>query len=156
MPDVQRESKEDNALFFLCSLIEYIARQTRNRRIEVVDRLGDERLRKILDLADVYHSDNIERVAADFIDECQIEQGKFDNVAACRYLVPSFWDIGRVYQRLILAVAADEGASVVEALREVYSSFMAGKIDDYNSSVYYDSPERQFADFKAGIVSPEP
>ena len=153
MSEFHRESKGDNALFFLCSLIEYIARRTRNRRIDVIDRVGDDVLRKILDLADIYHSDNIERVAADFIDEANIQQGEFDNVASCRYAVPSFWDIGRVYQRLVLAVAADRGESVVEALRRVYSSFMADKIDDYNSSVYYDSPEHQFADFKAGSVS---
>lgn len=156
MPEVRREGREDNALFFLCSLVEYIARQTKNRRIDVICRLGDEMLRRILDLADVYHSDNIERVAADFIKEAGITQGGFDNVAACRYAVPSFWEIGRVYQRLVLAVAADSGESIIDALRRVYSSFMAEKIDDYNSSVYYDSPERQFADFKADAVSPEP
>lgn len=156
MPEIHRESKAENALFFLCSLIEYIARQTKNRRIDVVDRLGDDVLRKILDLADIYHSDNIERVASDFIEEAQVPQGEFDNVASCRYAVPSFWEIGRVYQRLVLAVASDGRESVVSALRRVYSSFMADKIDDYNSSVYYDSPERQFADFKAGSVSQEP
>ena len=155
MPEVYRESKEDNALFYLCSLIEYIARQTKNRRIDVIDRLGGERLRRILDLADIYHSDNIERVAADFIDEACIKQGKFDNVSVCRYAVPSFWDIGRVYQRLTLAVAADSGEPVTAALRRVYSSFISDKIDDYNSSVYYDSPEHQFADFKAGSVTSE-
>jgi hypothetical protein len=155
MPEVYRESKEDNALFFLCSLVEYIARKTKNRRIDVIDSLGGARLRKILDLADIYHSDNIERVAADFIDEACIKQGKFDNVSACRYAVPSFWDIGRVYQRLVLAVAADSGEPVIAALRRVYSSFMSDKIDDYNSSVYYDSPEHQFADFKVGPVTSE-
>lgn len=154
MPEISRESKEDNALFFLCSLVEYIARLTKNRRIDVIDCLGDERLCKILDLADIYHSDNIERVASDFIEEARIPQGVFDNVASCRYRVPSFWEIGRVYQRLVLAVASDTNESVIKALRAVYSSFMSDKIDDYNSSVYYDSPERQFADFKAGSFTP--
>ena len=148
-----RESREYNALFYLCSLIEYIARKTKNRRNDVVDKLGDERLRKILDLADVYHSDNIERVASDFVEEARIETGSYDNVSTCRYAVPSFWDIGKVYKRLILMVAQDSGINVVSALKRVYRSFMAEKIDDYNSSVYYDSPERQLADFKAGALS---
>ena len=155
MPETRRESREENALFFLCSLIEYIARKTKNRRLDVVNKLGDANLRKILDLADVYHSDNIERVATDFIEKSRIPSGNFDNVAACRYSVPSFWDIGRVYQRLVRAVADDEGTDAVSALQKVYSSFMASKIDDYNSSVYYDSPQHQFADFKAGAISPE-
>ena len=148
-----RESREANALFYLCSLIEYIARKTKNRRNDIVAQLDDGRLRKILDLADVYHSDNIERVASDFIEEAQIEAGGYDNVASCRYAVPSFWDIGKVYKRLILGVSRDIGIDVVSALKRVYESFMAEKIDDYNSSVYYDSPERQLADFKAGALS---
>ena len=156
MPETGRESKDANAVFFLCSLIEYIGRATKNRRIDVVVALGDRRLRKILDLADVYHSNNIERVAFDFIVEADIKEGTFDNVLACRYAIPSFWDIGKVYKRLILSVAADEGLDVVVAVRKVYSSFIAAKIDDYNSSVYYDSPERQFHDFKEGGISKEP
>ena len=148
-----RESREANALFYLCSLIEYIARKTKNRRIAVVDRLGDGRLRKILDLADVYHSDNIERVATDFIDEAEIGQGTFDNVSVCRYAVPSHWDIGKVYKRLVLGVAKDSGKDLVPTLKNVYGSFLAEKIDDYNSSVYYDSPAQHLADYEAGALT---
>lgn len=32
--------KNDNDLFYTCSLIEYIGRQTKNRRVDVVDKLG--------------------------------------------------------------------------------------------------------------------
>ena len=67
-----RESAKDNDLFFTCSLIDYIARKTQNRRVDVVDKLGKERLEKIYDLADVYHSDNIDRVSDDFIRESGI------------------------------------------------------------------------------------
>lgn len=42
--------------FFTCSLIDYIARKTKNKRAVVVDTLGNDRIRKIYDLADVYHS----------------------------------------------------------------------------------------------------
>jgi len=37
-------------------------------------------------------------------------------------------------------VAEEEGKNVVEVLMEVYNSFLSGKIDDYNSSVYYENP----------------
>ena len=57
-----RESQKDNDLFYTCSLIDYIARKTKNKRVAVVDALGKERIAKIYDLADIYHSDNIERV----------------------------------------------------------------------------------------------
>ena len=74
-----RESQKDNDLFYTCSLIDYIARKTKNKRVAVVDALGKERIAKIYDLADIYHSDNIERVSDDFIEEAKISVGNFDN-----------------------------------------------------------------------------
>ena len=35
-----REDPKDNDLFFTCSLIDYIARQTHNKRSDIVDALG--------------------------------------------------------------------------------------------------------------------
>jgi hypothetical protein len=150
-----RESREANALFYVCSLIEFIARMTKNRRNLVAARLGEAKLRKMFDLADVYHSDNIERVASDFIAASEIETGSYDNVSKCRYSVPSHWDIGKVYKRLILGVAKDKGVDLIAALQLVYDSFLAEKIDDYNTSVYYDSPAAHLADFKMGSLSAE-
>jgi len=135
-----REYSTDNDLFFTCSLIDYIARKTRNTRADVVNALGKKRLEKIYDLADVYHSDNIERVSDDFIREADIESGNFDNVKDCSYSIPSHWDIGKVYKRLIKEVAKKSGIETIDALIEVYNSFISPKIDDYNSSMYYENP----------------
>ena len=135
-----RESQKDNDLFYTCSLIDYIARKTKNKRVAVVDALGKERIAKIYDLADIYHSDNIERVSDDFIEEAKISVGNFDNVGECQYAVPSHWDIGKVYKRLIKSVAENEQINVIDALIKVYNSFLSDKIDDYNSSMYYENP----------------
>lgn len=135
-----REDRKDNDLFFTCGLIDYIARKTKNTRAIVVGKLGKERLSKIYDLADVYHCDNIDKVSDDFIQDAEIKTGNFDNVAACRYAIPTHWDIGKVYKRLIKQVAISEHIDVIGALMKVYSSFISPKIDDYNSSVYYENP----------------
>ena len=105
-----REDRKDNDLFFTCSLIDYIARKTKNKRAAVVRLLGEKRLEKIYDLADVYHSDNIDRVSDDFIEEAQIPTGNFDNVGECQYAIPTHWDIGKVYKRLIKRVAKERTA----------------------------------------------
>lgn len=139
-----REPQKDNDLFYTCSLIDYISRKTKNVRSYVVNKLGKERLEKIYDLADVYHCDNIERVCDDFIDDAKIEQGNFDNVADCGYSIPTYWDIGKVYKRLIKRVAEYEKIDIISALEKVYNSFISPKIDDYNSSVYYENPEYIF------------
>lgn len=143
-----RESQKDNDLFFTCSLIEYIARKTKNIRAEVVNKLGKVRISKIYDLADVYHCENIDKISDEFIEAADIVPGKFDNVADCGYSVPSYWDIGKVYKRLIKMVAADKKIEIIEALIEVYNSFISPKIDDYNSSVYYENPNYIFECYK--------
>lgn len=137
---IGRENPKDNDLFYTCSLIDYIARKTKNIRADVVNQLGKERIEKIYELADVYHCDNIERVAEDFIAEANIKNGTFDNVKACQYIIPSHWDIGKVYKRLIKMVAEKDDINVIDALIKVYNSFISEKIDDYNSSLYYENP----------------
>ena len=143
-----RESQKDNDLFYTCGLIEYIARKTKNIRSEVVKKLGKDRISKIYEFADVYHCENIDAVSDDFIEDAGIVSGKFDNVADCGYAVPSHWDIGKVYKRLIKMVAEDEKIGIVDALIEVYNSFISPKIDDYNSSVYYENPSYIFECYK--------
>ena len=143
-----RESQKDNNLFFTCGLIEYIARKTKNTRSDVVNKLGKDRISKIYDLADVYHCDNIDTVSEDFIEDANIVRGEFDNIADCGYAVPSHWDIGKVYKRLIKMVAESEKKEIVDALIEVYNSFISSQIDDYNSSVYYENPNYIFECYK--------
>ena len=136
-----REDKKANDLFFTCSLIEYIARKTKNKPSDIVGYLGEAVIRKIYDLADVYHSDNIDRVSDDFIEACHIPKGNFDNVAECRYSIPTHWDIGKVYKRLILSAAKESGEDIIKALIAVYGSFVSDVIENYNSSFYYENPQ---------------
>ena len=135
-----QENLKDNDFFYTCSLVDYIARKTKNLRSDVVNQLGKERLEKIYDLADVYHCDNIDRVCDDFIEEAEIKKGTYDNVGLCCYSIPSHWDIGKVYKRLIKQVVESENTDAIDALIKVYNSFISPKIDDYNSSVYYENP----------------
>ena len=103
--------------------------------------LGRKRIQKIYDLADIYHSDNIDKVSDDFILEAGICEGDFDNVSAARYAVPSYWDIGKIYKRLILGAMGNHKSDAVTVLIQIYNSFVSEKIQDYNSSFYYDNPQ---------------
>lgn len=151
---IGRENRKDNDLFFTCSLIDYIARKTKNKRADVVNALGKSRLNKIYDLADVYHSDNIERVSDDFINEANIVNGCFDNVGTALYSVPSHWDIGKVYKRLIIGISKEKNIDIIDALIAAYNSFVSDKIDDYNSSFYYDAPQNILNTFIYGRLDP--
>ena len=137
-----------NKLFYICSLVEYIGRETKNRRIDVIEALGKANVNRIYDYSDVFHSDRIESVAAQWQERCNIQEGSFDNISVCRYRLPSHWDIGKVYSRLIKAI----GGKATDTLFEVYSSWLAPKIDDYNIAVYYMSPEYLHASYKEGCL----
>ena len=107
--------KNNSALFYTCSLIEFIGRMQKQPRSAVVDFLGTDTLR-------------------------QIPQGSFDNGAACRYTVPDYWTIGEVYERLIEDTAQeDTDAAIVDKLMEVYTSWIDNAISNYNSDFYYQS-----------------
>ena len=56
--------------------------------------------------------------------------------------------MGKVYKRLIKMVAEDENKDVIDTLIEVYNSFISPKLDDYNSSVYYENANYIFECYK--------
>ena len=144
------EKKNNNHLFFTCSLIEYIGRRMKRTRKEVTDYLGKDRIARIYEYADVFHCEPIEKVAAEFIEESGITEGNFDNVKECRYSVPDYWDIGEVYERLIEDSYADE--QIVDGIWEVYHSWIDAHISDYNTDFYYQPRDYIAACYKEGVV----
>ena len=75
------ENQKDNDLFFVCSLIELIARKTKNTKKYIIKKLGKEKIKKIYELAEVYHSENIEKVSDELIEQCNIEIGEYDIIS---------------------------------------------------------------------------
>lgn len=146
------ESAKNNDLFYTCSLIEYIARKTKNTKKYIVEKLGRDNISKIYDLASVYHCENIEKVADEFILECNIENGTYDHISGCLYDVPSYFDIGKVYKRLIIMVSNNDESKYVDSLIEVMSSWIMEKFDNYNSSMYYENPSYIYACYEEGDV----
>ena len=145
-----REDKNANNLFFLCSLIEYIGRKTKNHRNVVVNAIGKGDLQHIFDLADVYHSENMDKLAFEIIEKHNIENGIFDNIENAEYAIPTHWDIGKVYKRLIIDISNKENKPLIDILSEVYNSWLSRKIEDFNGSIYYESPEYLFQSYLTG------
>ena len=92
--------------------------------------LGDD-VRRIYSHADVFHCEPIEKVADDFIERNRITRGDYDNVGMARYEVPGYWDIGKVFERLIEDVT--DKSDVVDGIRKVFSSWLADRILNFNS-----------------------
>ena len=139
----------DNNLFYTCSLIELMGRETKNRRRDLIGLQGED-LKRIYTHADVFHCEPIEKVADDFIERNGIVKGNYDNVASARYEVPGYWDIGSIFGRLIEDVSEDSDR--VNGIRTVYSSWIADKILNFNSDLYY-QPRTYLAEcYRAGEI----
>lgn len=131
--------KNNSALFYTCSLIEYLGRLTHNTRTDILKYLGEHDVNQIYKYADVFHCEPIEKVADDFIQKDQIPVGTYDNVSNCKFLIPDYWDIGEVFSRLIEDNYSEE--EVIKGIYEVYYSWIADKILNFNSDFYYQSRE---------------
>ena len=132
------EQKKDD-IFYVCTLIEYIARKTKNHRSDLIRYFTKPRLRRQLRLAPVNHCLSFEQVADELIEEYGISYGTYDTVAECKYTVPAETAIGRVYQQLVWSVS--ENDDYEQAIIDVFSSFISDEISDFNSSVYYQNPD---------------
>ena len=144
-------SKEENDLFFTCSLIEYIARKTKNSKKLIVSKLGRENIKKMYELADVYHCENIDEVSDEFILKSGIDTGNYDHVSKCESRVPTYFEIGKVYKRLIVMVEKNK-EKYVDAIIKVLSSWIVKYIDNYNSSMYYENPDYIYLCYEEGKI----
>lgn len=146
------ESKNSNNLFFVCSLIEYIARKTNNTKEYIVKKMSKALIEKIYSLAEVYHSDNIDKVSDEIISECQIKNGNYDIFTKTENEnLPSYWDMGRVYQRLIAMCSKDE-SEYIDKLLEILTSWIIKEFDNYDSSLYYENPSYIYECYREGKI----
>ncbi len=127
-------TKNDSALFYTCSLIEFMSRHRHLKRNVLVNLLGETIIGRIYRNSDVLHCEVIDSVADKFIELANIPEGDFDNVAACKYNVPDYWTIGAVYERLIEDVSDEINA---KSIMTVYNSWVSDAISNYNTDFYY-------------------
>lgn len=129
-----------NDLFFVCSMIERVARLLKQRNKYVVNALGRNGLLRQLSIAQTLHSENPQAVAADWIDEYGLEGGSFDitdvDTELCKK-IPSVLEMGKVYMRLILQTRLD-AEDYADGIIRVYNNEICERIDDYNCSAYYE------------------
>lgn len=144
--------KNNSALFYTCSLIEFIGRQQKQKRSELVQMIGKKTVERIYRYADVFNCEPIEKTADDFIENLNIPEGDFDNVAKCRYTVPDYWTIGEVYERLIEDIAEDDEEHIIDRLMEVYTSWIDAVISNYNTDFYYQSREYICECYREGTI----
>ena len=140
--------KERNDYFYVCALIEYIARETKNHRGDIVNQIGEDGIKKLLYDAEVDHCLSFEQVSDEVVDYYKIKQGNFDTISSCKYSIPSFLDIGKLYS-IMIEDCAKPGDEVSE-LMKIFSSFISDEISNFNTDLYYQNPDYIECSYKEG------
>lgn len=128
-----------NDIYFVCYMIECVARSIKQRNRYVVERLGERGLARQLSIAETNHCLNPEQVMSDWKEEYRLEKGTTDVTridSRFTETVPSATQMGKVYARLIENVS--QGQDLVQSIQKVYASPICDAIDNYNSSAYYE------------------
>lgn len=142
--------RERNDYFYVCSLIEYIARQTQNKRGVIAKALGKEGVQKQLYDAEVNHCLSFEQVGDEVIEQYRITDGDFDTITDCKYAVPSFLDIGKLYS-ILIENCAEPGKETDELLK-IFSSFISDKISEFQTDLYYQNPSYLECSYRSGYL----
>ena len=141
------ETMKDN-LFYVCSLIEFIARETKNQRRVIANALGIEGIKKQLADAPVNHCLSFEQVADELIVQYQIPQGNFDTITNCKYDVPTYLSIGRLYA-IMIEDCAEEGNEINELI-QLFNSFISDEISNFSTDLYYQNPSYLECSYQEG------
>lgn len=127
-------------LYFVCYMIERVARKLKRPNKYVANTMGYDGLAKKLSLADVLHSENPLAVEADWINEYHLQCGNYDVSNVDKELcpeIPTATQMGKVYKRLILnTIQSNE--DYADAILRVYNNPICEVIDNYNTSAYYE------------------
>lgn len=142
--------KQRNDFFYVCSLIEYIARKTNNRRGLIVERMGQCGVQKEVHDAEVNHCLSFEQVSDEAIEQYQIPTGNFDTITNCKYAVPGFMDIGKLYC-IMIEDCAKPGEEVKE-LMAIFRSFISDEISNFKTGIYYENPSYLECSYQEGCL----
>ena len=130
----------ENDLYFICYMIERVARHLMQRNSYVVNAVSSDEWRRLISLANVLHCENPLKVVDEWIEEYQLEKGTFDITDVDKELVeeiPTPTQMGKVYMRLIVDTLMP-GEDYIDALIRVYNDEICDTIDNYNCSAYYE------------------
>ena len=127
-------------LFYVCSMIEFVARETHNKVKDIVGMMEDEDILHQLKVAGVNHCLSYEQICDEWIAEFQIVEGNFDitNVdSELATIILTSLDMGEVYQRLIADTLSTK-EDFTEGILRVYNDEICDVIDNYNCSAFYE------------------
>lgn len=129
-----------NDVYFICYMIERVARKLHQRNKYVVNKIEQQEWRRLISLANVLHCENPLKIEDEWINDYSLQPGDFDIKDVDPDLVehfPTETQIGKVYTRLIFDTMLP-GEDYIDGLCRVYNNPICEVIDNYNCSAYYE------------------
>lgn len=129
-----------NDLFFMCYMIERVARQIHQKNKYVVNAIGKNELYHLISCANVLHCENPLKVEEDWINAYKLQRSDYDVTAVDKELatiIPTPLEMGEVYQRLIVDTMTSK-EDYVDGIIRVYNNDICEVIDNYNGSAFYE------------------
>ena len=116
------EDITEDDLYFVCYMIERVARHIKQKNKYVVNTIGRDGFYHLLSCASALHCENPLITAVD---------------RELAEIIPSPLDMGAVYQRLIRDTM-DSKEDYVDGIMRVYNDEICDVIDNYNCSAFYE------------------
>lgn len=134
------ENVTEDDLYFICYMIERVARKLHQKNVYVVNAVTEGEWRRLISLANVLHCENPLKLENEWINEYDLQTGDFD-ISDVDYdlvdKIPTAIQMGKVYMRLIINTLMPQ-EDYVDGLRRVYNDEICEIIDNYNGSAYYE------------------
>lgn len=130
----------ENDLFFICYMIERVARKLHRHNKYVVNALDYDNLYHLISVANVLHSENPIQVEQEWIKEYKLTKGNFNITQVdndlCK-IIPTELDMGKVYSRLISDTLSNK-EDYVSGIIRIYNDDICEILDDYDNGSFYE------------------
>ena len=126
----------NNDLFFMCYMIEEVARELKQKNKYVVNSIGRSDLYHLVSCVNILRNENPLKLVKDWIEEYHLQEGNFNIINVdeeIKYIIPSSQDMAIVYEGLIINFSSTK-EDYIDALMKVYNDPICEMIDDYDKS----------------------
>jgi len=138
-----------NDLYYVCWLIERLSRVTGKPHKSLVELMGDARIKHYMELADVFHCENPDKIIGELAEELGLSEPQLYSELPSEAKKPALRSIAGVYARIIKTIYPDD---YVLGTINVLSSFLPPIISDYGNNLYWANKEYLAECYKEGAL----
>ena len=136
-------------LYYVCWLIERMHRVTKKTHRELVELLGELRIRHYMELADVFHCENPDKIVGELAVELGLPEPPLYSELSDEDKKPSIRPIAGVYSRIIKGTHPND---YITGITNVLSSFLPPLIADYGNNLYWANKEYLTECYREGAI----